>query len=158
MLLLLLIFFLLYWPISSAVLWWAYSIGASIQGGYYEKHQALGLVAKMGLLISVLTSFVWLFRLFRDKGSEVMRRGWTAAWQTALILILYTAVILAWPQFGDFSNPLPDRAFLPVLGTFNSHFFSEARPLSFLLRVTPIMACTSGLLYLLQNFLKRVFE
>jgi hypothetical protein len=140
----------LYWVISAVVLWWAYSISAEIRGGYYEKHQALELVVKMGLVITVLTSLVWLFRMVRDKSGVVMRRAWTAAWQTALILIVYAAAILARLEFGGFSSPLPDSAFLPVLGALNSHFFSEASSLIFLSMVTPIVACVSGLLYFLQ--------
>lgn len=149
-LLLLPIFFLWYWVISSVTLWWAYSISTLIRGGYYEKHQALELVVKMGLLVTVLTSFVWLFRIARDKSEVMMRRAWTAAWQTALILIVYAAAILLRLQFGGFASPLPNSAVLPVLGALNSHFFSEADSLVFLLTVTPIMACVSGLLYFLQ--------
>jgi hypothetical protein len=141
------VFFLLYWSASAGVLWWAYDISPLIRGGYYERHQALVLVTKMGLIVTVLTSFVWSFILIRKKSSNPQRAAWNAAWQTTLFLCGYAAVILARLQFGDFGTPLPDRAFLPIIGTVNSHFFSEAGGLSFLLSVAPIMGCVSGILY-----------
>ncbi len=143
-------FILVYWSISCAALWWAYNITALIRGGYYERGQALNLVWKMALIITALTGLVWLLRLVWDRRALVARRSWTAAWQTALILCLYAAIILANIQFGNYSSPLPDRAFLPFVGHVNSYFFSEAGSLNFIFAVVPVNASVSGLLYLAQ--------
>jgi hypothetical protein len=145
------IFFLSYWATSLAVLWWAYDISPLIRGGYYDRYQALRIVTKMGLVITVLTGFVWLFRMRRDIRPPILRGAWAAAWQTGLILIGYSALILARLQFGKFSTPLADKAFLPILGSVNSHFFSEAGSLAFIFMVTPTMGCVSGILYFLQS-------
>jgi hypothetical protein len=108
-----------------AVLWWAYDISPLIRGGYYDRHQALRIVTKMGLVITVLTGFVWLFRMRRDIRPPILRGAWTAAWQTGLILIGYSALILARLQFGKFSTPLPDKAFLPILGALTAISFRK---------------------------------
>jgi hypothetical protein len=71
MLVLLPMILLLFWVIAAAVVWWAYSISALIHGGYYEQHQAVNLVSKMGFLITALTSVVWVFRIVRDNGDQV---------------------------------------------------------------------------------------
>ena len=139
------ILFLSYWSTSAGVLWWAYDISPLIRGGYYERHQALVLVTKMGLIVTVLTSFVWSFILIRKKSSNPQRAAWTAAWQTALVMAGYTAFVVGWRQFGG--TPASDNAFVPILGSINSHFFSEVGGLSFLLNVAPIMGCVSGILY-----------
>ena len=137
------VFFLMYWSVSALVLWWAYSISALIRGGFYEHHQALVLVTKMGLIITVLTSLAWLLIMRRR------RTVWTAIWQTALVLIGYTALILARLQFS--ATPADDSAFLPLLGSINSHFFSEVGWLVFLLYVAPVMGGVSGVLYFLHR-------
>jgi hypothetical protein len=143
-LLLLLFFFLLYWGISAAVLWWSYDIPALIHDRYYEERQVLVLVTKMGLIITVLTSVVWLFMLRRDVSTRPWRMAWNAFCGTVLVLVGYTALILGRLQFS--STPAPDSAFLPILGTINSHFFSEAQWMIFVLNA-PIMGFISGILY-----------
>jgi hypothetical protein len=140
------IFFLLYWSTSAGVLWWAYDISPLIRGGYYERHQALMLVTKMGLIVTVLTSCVWSFILIRKRSSNTQRAAWTAAWQTSLLMAAYTALVVGWREFSG--TPATDNAFVPILGGINSHFFSEVGGLSFLLEVVPIMGCVSGILYL----------
>jgi hypothetical protein len=142
------IFFFLYWGVSACVLWWAYDISPLIRGGYYERHQALVLVTKMGFIVTVLTSVVWSFIMLRKKSSNARQAGWTAAWQTALVMAGYTAFVVGWRQFTG--TPASDSAFVPILGSVNSHFFSEAGGLSFLLNVAPIMGCVSGILYFLR--------
>jgi hypothetical protein len=145
---LLLMFFLLYWGMSAVVLWWSYDLSPLIRGGYYEHHQASLLVTKMGLIVTVLTSVVWLFMRRRKTSRRSWRGAWTAAWQTTLVLAGYTALILARLQFSR--TPASDSAFLPILGSINSHFFSEVGWMSFLINVVPIMGCVSGTLYFLH--------
>jgi hypothetical protein len=139
----------LYWFISGIVLWWAYGIAHDVARGYYQHHQALVLVAEMGLLLTVLTSVVWLFRLRRRAKIPRWRIGWRAAWQTALVLIAYLAIVIAHLEFlgrierdSDFS-PLPAH----FMGQVHADFFSEMKgPLTFFFYVVPVMACVSGVL------------
>lgn len=138
-------FFLFYWGICAGVLWWAYDISPLIHGGYYERHQALLLVAKMALVVTILTSVVWVFILRRRRNGNAGIAAWTAIWQTALVMAAYAVFVLGWRQFSG--TPASDNAFVPVLGHINSHFFSEAGGLIFLLDVTPVMGCISGTLY-----------
>jgi len=139
------IFFLLYWILSAVVLWWAYSISPSIRGGYYEHHQALVLVAKMGLIVTVLTSLAWLLLLRKRQ------KVWTAIWQTAVVLVGYTALVLArWTLSSS-------NTFVPDWGV-NSDFFSELNWLGFLLYVTPVMSGVSGVLYFFQRKIRDQFQ
>jgi hypothetical protein len=142
--------FPLYWTISALVLWWAYSIGASIRGGYYEPHQALVLVTKMGLIITTLTTLAWLLLLRRR------RKVWTAIWQSAAVLMGYAALVLARWHFS--SIPAEDSAFLPIVGNVNSYFFSEFQWLGFMFYVTPVMAAVSGVLYFVYRKVHDEFQ
>lgn len=138
-------FFLLYWGVCAGVLWWAYDISPLIQGGYYQRHQALVLVTKMAFVVTVLTGVVWWFIMRRKKTRNAGRAAWTATWQTALVMAGYAVFVVGWRQFSG--TPASDSAFVPILGHINSHFFSEVGGLIFLMDVTPVMGCISGILY-----------
>jgi hypothetical protein len=140
------IFFLFYWVVSALVLWRAYSISPSIRGGYYEHHQALVLVTKMGLIITVLTSFAWLL-LIRKR-----QKVWTAIWRTAVVLVGYAAIVLARWTFSS------SNAFVGILGSVNGHFFSEFDWLGFVLYVTPVMSGVSGVLYFVHRKIHDQFQ
>ena len=140
----------LYWFISGIVLWWAYEITHDIAIGHYQHHQALVLVAKMGLILTALTSVAWLFRLRRRAKIPRWRIGWRAAWQTALVLIAYLSIVIAHLEFRI--GPLKDDSeFSPLPAHFMGHvhadFFSGLEgPLTFFFIVVPVMACVSGVL------------
>jgi hypothetical protein len=136
----------LYWFISGIVLWWAYGIAHDVARGYYQHHQALVLVAEMGLLLTVLTSVVWLFRLRRRAKIPRWRIGWRAAWQTALVLIAYFSIVMANIMFRHPMGLTKDSDFFPILGELHANFFSEVGPLIFFIYVVPVMACVSGVL------------
>ena len=138
---LLLVSLSLYWYICGLVLWWSYDITPLIRGGYYQREQALGLVARMGLIVTAVTSIAWLLVRPRKSTRPPWRMAWTAAWLTFLVLFIYAAGVVALPV---------DKAVLPVLGDVNSRFFSEVGPIVFLLYVIPTMTCVSGLLYYVQ--------
>jgi hypothetical protein len=142
------IFFLLYWSISAAVLWWAYDISPLIRGGYYERQQALVLVMKMALIVTVLTGVLWSFLIRLRKNDNARQGALAAALLTALVLAGYAIVVIGWRQFSG--TPASDNAFVPIVGSINSHFFSEAGGLSFVLNVAPIMGCISGILYFIR--------
>jgi hypothetical protein len=117
-------FLLLCWILSGVLLWWSYSITPLIRGGYYQLNRAVWLVAEMGLIVTILTTMVWLLLRRRETSSRTAWRSmWRAAWRTWVVLLIYGGVVLARVDFGHYDVPLPDSAFLPVLGHVNSHFF-----------------------------------
>jgi hypothetical protein len=136
----------LYWFISGIVLWWAYQITYNIAISRYQHHQALVLVAKMGLILTVVTSVAWLFRLRRRAKIPRWRIGWRAAWQTALVLIAYFSIVMAHIMFRHPMGLTKDSDFFPIMGQVHAHFFSEVGPLIFFYPVVPVMACVSGVL------------
>jgi len=140
----------LYWCVCGIVLWWSYDITPLIRGGYYQRGQALGLVSRMSLIITILTTIAWLLSRPRKTIWPQWRLAWRAAWFTLLVLFFYGAAVFGRMQFAS-HNLLEDSDFLPVVGHVNSHFFSEVGWITFFVYVTPIMACVSGLLcYLLS--------
>ena len=145
-------FLLLYWVLSGGLLWWSYDITPLIRGGYYQVNRALSLVAQMGLILTVLTTIVWLLVRRRERRSRpAWRLIWKVAWRTWVFVLAYGGAVLGRLQFGRDKVPLDDSAFLPVLGHVNSHFFSETGWLIFFLYVMPVMGCVSGVLYYLQT-------
>ena len=146
---LLLIFICANWAICCLVIWWRYNIELLIHGGSYQRNEALSVVGKMSLIVTILTAAVWLFVRHRNRTCSQWRLVWNVAWKTAIVLILYVFIVLVrrqlWtPSQGD------DSAFLPIVGNVNGEFLSEFLWLIFVLQVVPIMAFASGLLYLAQ--------
>jgi hypothetical protein len=140
-----------YWLLSSTVLWLAYDIGAQIRGGYYNQSQALALVAKMSLIVTVLTSAIWLSTNPRKLKVVGWRVGLGVAWKTWVLLMVYVLVVLMRRQLWSPSQGNNDGAmFLPIVGHTNAQFLSEFRWLSFLIQVIPILGFISGGLYLLR--------
>jgi hypothetical protein len=145
----LLIFICTNWAICCLVIWWRYHINLLIRGGSYQRNEALSLVGKMSLIVTILTAAVWLFVRHRTLSDSRWRLVWNVAWKTAIALVLYVFIVLVrrqlWtPSQGD------DSAFLPLVSRINGEFLSEFLWLIFLLEVVPIMAFVSGLLYLAQ--------
>jgi len=135
-----------YWCITGIVLWWSYGISPLILGGYYQRDQALAIVAKMALIITVLTSLVWLFVMMRKVSGSRWRIGWNIGWKTAVFLLAYAIVVVTRRQLWNPSQGVSDNVmFLPLIGNVNGRFFSEAGT-----EIVPIMACVSGLLCALQ--------
>jgi hypothetical protein len=145
---LLLVFLSLYWCCCATVLWWAYDINSQISGGYYQRNQALVLVAKMALIVTVLTAVVWLLVRPHKVIRPWWRLAWNIGWKTAIVQVLYVFIVLARRQLWAPSQGIDDNVmFLPIVGLVNAQFLSEFGWLSFLLDVVPIMACVSGILY-----------
>jgi hypothetical protein len=142
-----LILLCLNWGLAGAVLWLAYDIGPFIKGGAYNQHQALMFVAQMALVITVLTTIIWILAGRQKEGRSGWRSAWRVAWQTALVLALYALVVLTRRQLWNSSQGINDWAMF--FGYVNARFFSEAGGLSFLVEVVPIMGCISGVLYFL---------
>jgi hypothetical protein len=140
-----------YWCIAGIVLWWSYDISPLILGGHYQRRQALAIVAKMALIVTVLTSLVWLFVMMRKVSGSRWRIAWNIGWKTAVFLLAYAIVVVTQRQLWNPSQGINDNAmFLPLIGNVNGRFFSEAGTLLFILEIVPIMACVSGLLCALQ--------
>jgi hypothetical protein len=137
-----------YWFLSCATLWWAYSVGQEIEGGYFQRSEAITVVAKMGLIATTLTAVAWLSLRLRVKRRSAWRTVWAATWRTAIVMVAYTALVVVrrylWtPSQGTSGYSM----FLPIVGRVNSKFFSEFNWLSFLLVFTPIISVISGCLY-----------
>ncbi len=147
----LLAFLCLLWCLCGFVIWWAYDTKALINGGYYRESEAFFLVAKMGLIITVLVGIVWLLVLRRVAAERAWRLAWNVAWKTALVLLAYALIVVARRQFWTPSQGLGDSPmFLPLVGHVNGAFFSEFRWLSFVFVVVPIVGSFSGLLFSLH--------
>jgi hypothetical protein len=132
----------LYWCVAGVVLWWSYDIGPLIRGGHYEQSQAVAIVAKMALIITVLTSMVWLLEVRRKVDGSSWRIGWSIGWKTTVLLLAYAVIVVTRRQLCNPSQGVGDNVmFLPLVGRVNGHFFSEAGPLSFVLEIVPIMGC-----------------
>ena len=143
-------FLILCWALSGGLLWWSYHITFLIREGFYQVNRALSLVAQMGLIVTALTAVGWLLVSRRRAGGPPWRLMWRAAWRTWVVLLIYGGAVLTRMELGNYNVPLPDSAFLPVLGHVNSYFFSEAGWLVFFLYIVPVMGCISGVLYYLQ--------
>jgi hypothetical protein len=140
-----------YWCVGGTVLWWSYDIGPLIRGGYYERGQALAIVAEMALIITVLTSLVWLLEMRRNVSGSRWRIGWSIGWKTVIFLLAYAVIVVTRRQLWNPSQGVSDNVmFLPLVGNVNGRFFSEAGPFSFVLEIVPIMGCVSGFLCALQ--------
>jgi hypothetical protein len=143
-----LILLCLHWGVSSVVLWWAYDFSALVNGGAYYQRQALGLVAQMGLIITGMTTVIWLIAARQQGTRPDWQRGWRVAWQTAIFLATYALAILIRRQLWKPNQGINDWAMF--FGYLNGRFFSEAGGLSFLTIVVPIMGTVSGILYTLR--------
>ena len=147
----LLLLLVLYWALSCAVLWWAYDMGPLIRDGYYRQQQALELVGKMALILSILTSVVWFWVDWRKPKRRGWRVGWNITWKTWVILVAYVAIVLIRRQLWEPSQGIDDRIMYgPVVGHINGSFMSEYGFLSLLIEVIPIVALLSGGLYFLH--------
>jgi len=144
-----LIFLCLNWGLSGGVLWLAYDISPFIKGAAYDRNQALTLVAQMGLVITVLTTIVWILAARQKVSRSSWQSGWRVVWQTALLLAVYALVVLMRRQLWMPSEGINNWAMF--FGYVNARFFSEVGGISFLLVVAPTMACISGALYFLQT-------
>lgn len=148
-----------YWTLSSVVLWFSYDMKTQILGGYYGQGQALALVAKMALIITILTYVMWLLVDWRRAKRRGWRVGWSAAWKTWGVLTAYVAVVLVRRQLWTPGQGMSDGAqFLPVVGYTNAQFLAEFRWLSFVIQVIPIVGLISGSLYLLRDRILRTWD
>lgn len=144
----------IYWFLASATLWWAYSVSQLIQGGYYDRAEAISVVGRMALIVTVLTAVLWFIMKMQATSGPGWRSIWSVGWRTAIILVAYTALVVIrrnlWqPSQGTYTM------FLPVVGGVNGKFFSEFNWLSYLLVVTPIVSLISGCLYAATSRLSR---
>jgi predicted neutral ceramidase superfamily lipid hydrolase len=149
-------FLCLTWGLCALVIWWAYDMQAFIRGGFYRYPDALSLVVKMGLIVTVLVGIVWLAPRRRTDPPQASQLVWNVAWKTVLILIAYGLIVVIRRQLWTPSQGISDSAmFLPFIGHVNGQFFSEFRWLSYLFVVVPIVGCLSGTLYYFRSSLLR---
>jgi len=152
----LLAFLCLTWGLCAVVVWWAYDMQAVIQGGGLRYLDALSLVLKMSLIVTVLVGTVWLALSRLTDPYRSWRLVWSVAWKTALVLIGYGFVVVIRRQLWTPSQGTSDSSmFLPFIGHVNGEFFSEFRWLSYVFVVVPIVGCLSGALYYFHSSLLR---
>lgn len=131
-------FVCIYWCASCLVLWWV----------YHMWNRAPSLIAKMGLIITILTSTIWVAGRHGHRVSSRWRIDLTVAWRTAAVLAAYAVLVIIRLEVGPHTFTDSEfSGFLPVVGHVNSYFFMEAESLSFLFGVAPMLGCISGWLY-----------
>jgi hypothetical protein len=117
------------------------------------------LLAKMALIVVILTSAIWLLGDLHKGKRQGWWLGWNVAWKTWGILTEYMAIVLIRRQLWKPSQGMTDSAqFLPVVGYTNAQFLAEFRWLSFLIEVIPIVGLISGGLYLLRARMLRMLD
>ncbi len=142
-------------PVCSMYLWWAYSMRGQVSGGFRTFSQAVVLVIGMATITTVLTAIVWILspRLHRELswiGLALRTCG-----ETAIILILYAALVFAWRETWSPARGMSESAsFLPIVGHINAEFFAEAGWLEFLIVVVPFVSLFSGALTSSVDFLQ----
>jgi len=130
---------------SYGVFWFFYDLRPLILGGYVTWRLAAERVAEMAMVVLILTVIAWAWS-GRAKGKPtLLRRWWSAAWRTALILFLYAAVVLVRRETWTAAQNTNDQSMF--FGQVNAFFLAEFRWLSFLLQVLPCLAVLSGMLF-----------
>ncbi|HXJ38532.1 MAG TPA: hypothetical protein VNH18_04590 [Bryobacteraceae bacterium] len=146
-----LVFLCGYWCISAAVLWWAYDLSSLVRGGFYIRGEAVLLVTKMGLIVTVLAGVIWFLQGRKTQESRSWRRGWAVFWKTVLVCLGYAGLVIMRRQLWQPSQGISDSAmFWPLVGHVNSQFFSEFKWVSFVAVVVPIIGWISAMLFLLR--------
>src|ERR1700733_10193090 len=90
---------LLYWLVSTTVIWSTYGAGQDIfRGRSYSRAEAATACAQMALITTVLTIPIWFIRKQRRTQTSFWQQFWPVSWKTAIVLFLYALiVILRWP-------------------------------------------------------------
>jgi hypothetical protein len=144
----------IYWCSASAMLWWTYDFSAVVKGGFYRRDQALSLVFRMALVLTVLTCAAWVVEIWHSKPTSRWKMALDVGWKTSSVLFVYLLIVVVRRQLWSPSQGFSASAqFLPVVGRVNGAFLAEAGPLSFLIQVIPGMGIISGILFYFQSYL-----
>ncbi len=148
---------LIYWLIAASALWKVYDIGPLISGGYLSHGQAISVVTKMGLLLTVLTSGAWIWSSRQTSNKKTFLAVWrSAALRTFVVLFFYWLVVFIRREIWTPSQGVNDDAmFLPFIGHVNAVFFAEVGWLSFLIGIIPCMGIVSGFVFSLEQSMMR---
>lgn len=133
------------------VLWWTYSMGAQIAGGFRTLATAEIRTLELSSTLSCLIAPVWVFERMRRAQKSLWMLSWTACWQTAVVLLLYAGAIVVRRQSWQPSKGFDD--WVMFFGRFNAEFFAEAGPLSFVLMVIPLVSVISAILVYMQEMI-----
>jgi hypothetical protein len=146
----------IFWPCAGFCIWWAYSMRAQVHGGNHTFLQAVGLTIEMSFLTTVLTSIVWIASPRIHRQATWIGPAVKTAFETALVLILYTAAVLLWRDNWTPKKGMSDAAaFMPIVGHVNAEFFSEFGGLEYLVAVAPWVSVLSGVLTAAFDFLQK---
>ena len=142
------------WLCSFGMLWWAYSMAARSNEGYYTRSEAVRLTAEMALVTTVLVCIVWLASPFFHREQTWLRLAVKTAVESAGILVLYTTVVMVWRNSWKPEKGLTDSAqFGPVVGHLNAQFLSDFGWLQYIVIIVPPVALMAGVLVPSLDFL-----
>jgi hypothetical protein len=134
-------------PLGFVCIWWAYSMNRAVGGGAHSLRQAMLLTVAMSGVTTALAAVVWITSPFLHKSQTWLGLAFKTAFETGLILCLYTAVVFACRQSWTPAKGLTEEAaFMPVLGHVNAAFFSDFLWLEYLFAVVPVVSILSGAL------------
>ena len=139
----------------SMYLWWAYSMRKQAEGGYRTLSQAIHLTIEMSVLTTVLAAITWFVSRRIHRRATWIGLAIKTALETAVVLTLYTALVIFWREQWTPEKGLSDSAaFMPVVGHINAEFFADFGWLTYLVVVVPFVSLLSGVLTSLFNFLQ----
>ena len=124
------------------ILWYAYTIGHSIEGGRYTHDYALSKTFQFSLITTVLTSVIWIWLTRISKVQTTGKLFLKGTLLTFTILTLYMFVVVLRRQMWTSAQGVNEWAMF--YGETNGFFFSEVGPLSFFLEVVPSISIISG--------------
>lgn len=151
----------LFLPVAFAILWWAYSMDATVHGGARTYSQAVRLTASMACLTTALALIVWVLAPSLHKRSTRISLALKSAGETMVVLGFYTVTVLVWRESWTPARGLTDdAAFMPIVGHVNATFFSEFLWLEYLVVVIPLVSLFSGILVYLfgEPYIRRLLE
>jgi len=131
-------------------------MGAQVRGGVYTQSEAVRLAIQMSLLTVGLTAIVWIVSPYVHKQVTWKSLAVKTVLETALVLAVYTAAVIAWRQHWSPERGMSDSAaFMPFLGHINAPFFADFLWLEYLVAVVPFVSLLSGVLMPAFDFLQR---
>jgi hypothetical protein len=143
-------------PFCSICLWWAYSMGAQVQGGFYTYREAVLLAIEMSLLTTALTATVWIVSPYIHRQATWISLAIKTVLETGFVLALYTAAVFTWRQHWTPEKGMSESAaFMPFVGHINAAFFAEFLWLEYLVAVVPFVSLLSGVLTPALDFMQR---
>lgn len=142
---------LLYWLLTTILIWCTYGAGQAIISNSTPRNDAATATAEMALIITILTIPLWLLRKRSHAPVPYWQRFWPVAWKTAIVLLLYACIVMMR------GNRLTAVGAIRLFDDVNGYFFGELGFLVFFPIVVPSVALLSGSVYSLNDRLVRTW-